>query len=328
MKKLTIVMPFLNEGYEPVNTIMSINNTANPDEIEIIAICDAPEYEYENKLRQFSNVTFIKNQYTIGVDASRSVGINLAKTDAVLIIDAHMRFSHDDWVNKIWIAVQESPKTLWCTRGIVLHDTMTEEELNPLRDVLDVSRHYSVGAILHYFENSSKVPFHLKWSMNSSFLTKTDGFLSCVLGANYAGSSDWLRHIRSFEGMMSWGFSEQYISVKNWLLGGDCRGLDTVSIGHIFRSRAPYVTPYKYHLYNMIFTAYTLFSDELDICNNYINLLKTSSEFTEANKMIEARWDIVQTYRQYFLQYKTTKLSEYLDRFNIQYREIVYGNDE
>lgn len=312
-------MPFLNEGYEPINTIISINNTTDPTQVEIIAICDAPEYEYEEKIKQFSNVTFIKNTHTIGVDASRSVGINLAQTKAVLVIDAHMRFSKDDWVQKIYQAVIEHPKTIWCTRSLVLHDTMSSDELDPMKDVSSVSRKYSVGAKLYYLQDS-KTPLHLKWAEYSSYLTETDGYLSCILGANYAGNVEWLKSIRSFEGLLSWGFSEQYISVKNWLLGGDCRGLDSVSIGHIFRSKAPYVTPFKNNLYNMLFTGYTLFSDELDIFENYISLLEGISDFNTSMKMLESRWDIVSMYKNYFLKKKTQKLTEYFDRFNIQYK--------
>ena len=327
MKKLTIVMPFLNEGYEPINTIISINNTTNPDEIEIIAICDTREYEHEEQIKQFKNVKFIKNEHTIGVDACRSMGINLAQSDTTLIIDAHMRFSRDEWVDKISSAVNESPKTVWCTRSLVLHNTMTEEELDPLKDILCVPRRHSVGAKLYYLEDS-KTPFHLKWAEGSSFLEETNGFLSCILGANYAGSTQWLKEIRSFEGLLSWGFSEQYISVKSWLLGGDCRGLDSVSIGHIFRPQAPFVTPFKYNVYNMMFTAHTLFSDELDIFENYINLLKVFPDFETSTKLIESRWDVVSIYKNYFLTKKVQKLSEYFDRFNIQYKEIVYGNHE
>lgn len=320
MKKLTIIMPFLNEGYEPINTIISINNTTDPTQIQIIAICDSPEYEYEEQITQFPNVIFVKNKQKIGVDASRSVGINLAQTDAVLIIDAHMRFSNDDWVDKIYDAVMSNQKTLWCTRSVVLHNTMTIEELDPLKDVLSVERRYSVGAKLYYQKEESTLPFHLKWAEHSSFLTETNGYVSCILGANYAGSTQWLQSIRSFEGMLTWGFSEQYVSIKNWLLGGDCRGLDSVSIGHIFRRTPPFVSPFRDNVHNMLFTAYTLFSDELDIFTNYISLLSTHHEYENAMKILDSRWDIVNIYRNYFLPKKTQKLTEYFDKFNIQYK--------
>jgi len=319
-------MPFLNEKYEPVNTIISMNNTANPNDFDIIAICDAPEYEFEDDIKQFSNVIFVKNAYTIGVDACRSMGINMTKTPAVLIIDGHMRFSHDDWVNKIFDAVTSSPKTLWCTRSVVLWHEMTPEQMNPMLDVLDMATHYSVGANLRYFTPEKDTgPFGLSWSINSSFLKESGGYLSAVLGANYAGNTTWLKMINSFEGLMNWGFSEQYISIKNWLLGGDCRGLDTVSIGHIFRSKAPFIAPYRSHIYNILFTAHTLFPDELDIFENTIRLLKKheSNNYESASELLKTRWDIVCMYREKFQSMKKLSIKDFFERFSIKYTEVL-----
>lgn len=327
MTKISVVMPFLNEGYEPINTILSINFTIDPTQVEIIAICDAPEYEFEEKIKEFSNVRFIKNKHKVGVDGCRSMGIYLAKSPVTLVIDAHMRFAFDDWVNKIYDVVMDSPKTIWCTRSVVLYDSMTSAELNPHRDVTQISNHYSVGSRMRYHKPPDTVPFNMDWIHTSSFLNENDGYLTCILGANYAGSTEWLRYIRSFEGLIGWGFSEQYISVKNWLLGGDCRGLDTVSIGHIFRKKAPYHTPYRNQLYNIIFTANVLFPEELDIFENYISLIETQHEFKPAIEMIEARWDVVCSYREYFLSKKIQTLTEYFDRFNIQYKDTVYGKN-
>ena len=42
-KRLTVIMPFLNEGDEPLRTIQSIYETANPDDLEIIAIQDGAD---------------------------------------------------------------------------------------------------------------------------------------------------------------------------------------------------------------------------------------------------------------------------------------------
>lgn len=320
MKKLSIIMPFLNEAFEPIKTILSINNTTNPDEIEIIAICDAPHYEYEEKIKQFSNVRFFKNNHGIGPHASHSAGIHLAKSDSVLLIDAHMRFANDDWVNKISTVVKEHPKTLWCARCLVLNHAM---DVDPLKDVTLMTDWYCTGARLHYL-NESK-PLNNKWIAGSSYKEEFDGFVPCILGANYIGNTNWLKHIRSYEGLLNWGFSEQYLSIKNWLLGGDCRGLDSVSIGHIFRSRPPYTLLSKYNLYNMMFTGYTLFSDEHDIFENYMKLLRRDPAFNESMSMIESRWDVVSIYKNYFLANKTQTFASFLDRFNIPYKDTVYG---
>jgi glycosyltransferase involved in cell wall biosynthesis len=322
MKKLTVVMPFLNEEFEPINTIISMNNTADCSEFEIIAICDAPEYKFEEAMRRFTNVRFVKNATTIGLGACRSMGINTASAPVVLVIDAHMRFSNDDWVNKIYNAAMEHPKTLWCTRSYVLRDTMTVQQLSPYKDVLSIAVNYAVGATI-LFDKSNKKPYplSLKWITKSSFLDNYSGYVPCVLGANYFGNTQWLRKIRSFEGLLSWGFSEQHVSIKNWLLGGDCRGLDTVAIGHIFRTTRPYRTDFSYLLYNILFTANVLFAEELDFFNDFMYILESryvdNSSYKSALNLLNERRDIVNIYKHTFLANKQMLIVDYLKKFNI-----------
>ena len=63
MKKISVIMPFLKEGKEPLNTIISMNRTADPSSFEILAICDGEEnYEHENEIRKIPNVKYFKNE--------------------------------------------------------------------------------------------------------------------------------------------------------------------------------------------------------------------------------------------------------------------------
>ncbi len=319
-------MPFLKEGLEPVKTITSINNTTNPQEIEIIAICDEPEYEHEDLINSFNNVKFIKNSHTVGIDASRSIGIHAATAPATLIIDGHMRFSRDDWVNKILEATKKEPTTLWCTKSLVLDTTMSDEELDPFKDALHKERHFSVGAEFH-FNKDHNYPFGLIWLHLTTFKDKyQDNEVPCVLGANYASSTEWLKRSRLFEGLIGYGFSEQYASIKNWLLGGKCKGLEDVGIAHIFRKNRPYTANYTQHLYNMLFTAYTLFPDELDFYTNYINFIASKNvsnpQFNLALEMLEQRYDIVATYRHHALSMKTIKVVDMLSHLNINFEDM------
>lgn len=327
MKKLSVIMPFLKEGMEPIKTIISINNTTNPEDIEILAICDEPEYEYEDYIKSlFNNVILIKNHKTIGIDASRSVGINLASAPASLIIDGHMRFCKDDWVNKISDAVAREPRTLWCTKSLVLNDEMTSKQLDPFDDILSRNLHYSVGANFVISKNNPH-PFGLSWNNLDSFKNFQDGEVPCVLGANYAGSTSWLRKIRAFEGLLGYGYSEQYVSIKNWLLGGKCKGLEDVGIAHIFRKTRPYSYEYKEHIYNILFTAYTLFPEELDFFDKYIKFTKEKNPpYQEALDLLYSRWDIVLTYQKYFMSMKQQKITELMDKFNISYMEAFDEN--
>lgn len=324
MKKLTVVMPFLKENFEPINTIISMNNTDDSSTFEIIAVCDEPYYEFEKELKKFDNVILVKNEHTIGVDASRSIGINMASTPAILVIDGHMRFAKDNWVDKIYDACMQHKKTLWCTRSLVLNDEMPPEKINPFIDVRDMATHYSLGANLFFYKDDRGL-FGLSWSEASSCIERSEGLLSCVLGANYACSTEWLKTIRAFEGLMDYGFSEQYISIKSWLLGGDCRGLDTVSIGHIFRSTAPYIQTYGMHVYNKLFTIHTLLCDETELLQYAIDIMKQKDPngFSEGSDILQKRWDIVLTYQSYFMKMKKKKLTEVFDKFNMPYKEVL-----
>jgi glycosyltransferase involved in cell wall biosynthesis len=332
MKKLSIIMPFLKEGIEPVKTVLSINNTIDSRDVEILVICDEPEYEYEELLIGFKNVRLIKNTHTIGIDSSRSVGINQATAPACLIIDGHMRFLNDDWVTRICDAIKNEPTTLWCTKSLVLTDEMNDEELNPLQDFKVRNLHYSTGATFHISEKNN-LPLGLKWLNGDELKNSNKNYeIPCVLGANYAGSTKWLKKTRAFEGLLGYGYSEQYVSLKNWILGGKCKGLDTVGIAHIFRKTRPYSVDYSANLYNALFTAYTLFPDEVDFFNFYVKFIKykagsNSPEYRRATQMILDRWDIVSTYREYFLSYKKIKVVDFLQYFNIQYNMEGFGDE-
>lgn len=326
-------MPFLKEGIEPVKTVTSINNTTNPHEIEIIAVCDEADYEYEKVLTGFKNVKLIKNKYSMGIDASRSIGINQATAPVCLIIDGHMRFLNDDWVYKIYEAVNDEPSTLWCTKSLVLRDDMTEDELNPLQNFQARNLHYSTGAKIH-ISSDNNLPFGLKWlNGDEIYATNKNKEISCVLGANYCSSTEWLKTQRIFEGLLGYGYSEQYASVKNWVLGGKCKGLDSVGIAHIFRKSRPYICDHTHMLYNALFTAQTLFPDELDFFNFYINFVNTKAghdkQLQTAQQMIVDRWDVVSTYRDHVLGQKKMSVVELFEYFNITYNmgEFGYGND-
>ena len=58
-KKLTIIIPTLNEGTEPVKTIESIHETVPDNLIDIIIIDDASD-DMLTGLDKFSNVRYVK----------------------------------------------------------------------------------------------------------------------------------------------------------------------------------------------------------------------------------------------------------------------------
>lgn len=74
--KLTILIPFLNEGKEVENTIESIVSTSK-DELDIILINDASDYR---SLLEKYDVTYIENEQRKGVSTCRNIGVKRCKT--------------------------------------------------------------------------------------------------------------------------------------------------------------------------------------------------------------------------------------------------------
>jgi hypothetical protein len=139
-----------------------------------------------------------------------------------------------------------------------------------------------------------------------------------------------LKNARIFEGLLGYGYSEQYASIKNWLLGGTCKGLESVSIGHIFRSTRPYTVTHTHFLYNVLFTAYILFSEEVDFFEKYVKFTREknshNTQFEDAIQLLESRHDIVETYRTHAAGLKKMKMVDYLNYFNISYEDFYNEN--
>ena len=65
-KKLTVIIPFLNEGMEVAHTVASIRQYA-ADRVEILVINDASNhlYDYEEMLKPYS-ATYLRNEERLG----------------------------------------------------------------------------------------------------------------------------------------------------------------------------------------------------------------------------------------------------------------------
>lgn len=322
MKKVSVVMVFLNEKAEPLNTLVSMNRSADPSTFEVIMMCDSPEYEFEQEVAKHSNAKLIKNLHRLGPHASTTVGIHMAEAPVILVIDAHMRFCKDEWVEKIHEACMSDPTTLFCTRSYVLRDDMSPELLDPTRDFREVTDRYSVGARLKFYDPKIHElrPLQPEWIEKSNFIKEFNGRVPSLLGANYAMNTEHARKIRSFEGLKLYGFSEQFISIKNWMFGWECKGLDTVGIAHMFRSAPPFVSHSKYFIWNVLWTLHTLFYDNEEFIDKCYEVLhKDTASMPGALEILNENWDLIETYKSYFEPMRKMSSKEFLDKFNIIY---------
>ena len=308
MKKITIVMPYLNEETEPIETIKSIYETADSNLIDIIAIDDNSDKQTD--LSQFKDAKVVKNEKRLGVDGSRQLGVEMSETPYLFVIDAHMRFRNDNWLDKMLESVENEPETIWCTICLGLgYGTM---------NINEHKGEYCGADMLFIDKNAdpsrpAREVLEPKWSNARKNDLTYD--IPCVLGANYVFSREWFDKIHGLKGLQMWGTSEPFLSIKSWMAGGKCKIRTDVKIGHKFRSNAPYATGISHLVYNKIFLCKTILPD--DLSNKLIDNLPKDTNYRIAMKEIENNYEEIMSEREYYESIFNYSIYDYCSKFDI-----------
>jgi glycosyltransferase involved in cell wall biosynthesis len=255
LKRLSIVMPYLNEGEEPYLTALNILETTRPGEVEIIAVDDGSN-EPHTSPGILPQVRMFRNNMRRGSGASKHLGASMAQTPNLLIIDAHMRFRNDQWLQRIVDALEREPQTVFCTTCV---------QLTPENMEMDKARTKYYGANLVLVNNDNPDASIAAQIIEPKWAPEREGDeyeIPCVLGANYAVKAEWFGRIGGMEGLQQWGGEEAFLSLKSWRAGGACKLLKNVEIGHRFRKNATYVTPIYHMYYNKMLICRTIFPPE------------------------------------------------------------------
>lgn len=248
MKKLTVIIPFLNEGAEVYNTVRNILETSN-NEVNIILINDASydNYNYESIAKKYK-LQYIEHGERIGVAASRDEAIDLCKTDYFILLDAHMRAFEKGWHIVIVEEMAKDERVLLCCKTIPL----------------DINGEISQKNKFEGYAAYIKPDLSVEWIFCDIWPNKNIIDIPCVLGASYACEKTYWQYLRGLSGLKSYGMDEQMISLKVWLEGGRCRLLKDLSFGHIFRSSE--TVPYKIDsidfLYNKLYIIELLIGEQ------------------------------------------------------------------
>jgi len=308
MKKISIIMPFLNEADEPYKTIQSIYDTSDPSLFEIIAIDDNSNQRYD--FSRFKDVKYIRNTERLGVDGNRQIGAEIATTDRLLIIDAHERFIPDsNWLNKMIDCIDKEPETAWCCTSIALGYGIND--ITP-----STPRYYGADLMLLNSEfdkgRPSRECIEPKWR---KFENKVEYEVPCILGANYFLYRPYFMHIRGLKGLKMWGSSEPLLSLKYYLSGGTSKIRTDIETAHIYRQNAPYTTMVAPLYANKVYICKTLFPDNL--ANKIIASLPQDNNFKLAMKMLEKEKESIEEDKKYFQSIFKYSIYDYCQKFNI-----------
>lgn len=251
-KRLTVVMPFLNEGEEVGRTVRSIRETAG-DSVDILVLNDDSDdgYDYEADLAGLG-VTYLRNRHRLGAALAKERGARLARTPYFMLLDAHMRFYEPGWADYVADELDRDSQRLLCSKSISLQKD-EQGHVAPSSDTCSPQ-----GAYL-MFLSQKNVPA-IDWNNYEERLpTCAENQIPCVLGAGYATSKSYWQKIRGLEGLVHYGCEEAYISIKAWKEGGGCYLLPRLAIGHIYRKAFPYKVHSFLYLYNYLAISELLF---------------------------------------------------------------------
>lgn len=278
LPELTAVICFANEGVEVERTVADIRRTAG-NAVDIILINDAStdETDYEAVAARY-DCRYLVNEAQVGPAHCRHKGVTWAKTDNVILLDAHMRFYAHDWHARINQAIADDPDVLFCTRS------------KPLKaGGIPSGAPSGEGASITFLETSFEKSLKAQW--NTTPLPGRGGgtFVPCLLGGNYAFRRDYFLAIGGYRGLHRYGGEEPLISIKSWLAGDGCKVIQDVEIGHIYRgpSGAPWTDLIRFQHFNKLATV-TILMDTAET-EPYWRLLKAAPSGAKARDVFKSR---------------------------------------
>jgi hypothetical protein len=243
---LSIVIPSRNEdrlGFTVRRAIESRQGTP----LDIVIVEDGSGRQYGDiPPEQPTDVTvrYLALPRPVGNCYCRHVGIEMARNDAVLVLDAHANFHDtDQWAANLVALVQAFPQAIGCCVSVgIPWDTMS---MDPDPDTGRQRGRYYGAAIQWKTRHSCGryVAMGPKWDGTrgkDAFNLGNAVTVGLALGGAYALSRSWyLDHLKGPWALnRGWGTSEQAICLPNWCLGGESM-LYPVEIGHMYRTNRP-----------------------------------------------------------------------------------------
>jgi glycosyltransferase involved in cell wall biosynthesis len=288
--KLTIIIPFLNEGEEVEHTVESIKSTATTTPcIMLINDASTDAFDYE-AAAQKHGCRYLHNVERLGVAASRNKGVKKCETPYFLLLDGHMRFYENGWDMRLVKLLEENPRSVLCGQTRRLEKDADGNVIQAGGKRISYGAYLSVAAI-----DGLKVI----WNAVDITPYSTLSEVPCILGAAYACSKDYWEYLNGLNGLLYYGMDEQLISIKVWREGGRCLLVKNWEIGHIYRSQFPYEVPNKELIYNRLFILELLFpySIKKDFFSHFKRVY--GKEFEQALELMRSNYTTIKEQRDY-----------------------------
>lgn len=314
--KLTVIIPFLNEREEVVNTLKSIRDHAG-DRVEIIIIDDCSDdgWSYEELASPY-DVSYIRNEKRKGVAASRDLGVALCRTPYFLLLDAHMRFYDGKWPERLVSLLEKDDRVLLCCQSRFLKKDADGRVVHNA-ECPDVYGAFSTFRVDKYWPD-------IEWNQQEQQPGEDIEPIGNVLGAGYAASRRYWNHIRGLQGLRKYGCDEAMLSFKVWREGGRCLLVKDVMIGHIYRDASPYKHYMAEEVSNNLLTAYLTFSQSYYCYSVAIAMRKDMDLYARSMRILRTYKSAIDGMKQYLDSIYTRSFESVLQ----SHRRRLIGADD
>ena len=297
--KLTVIIPFQNEGIEVEKTVTSVRATAKNVNIMLINDNSNDGYDYR-KVAEIFGCSYYNNTTNLGVAGSRNFGVFHCTTPYFVLLDAHMRFYEFDWDERLVNLLNENPNRLITSNTIYIskneHGIYSNENGYVGRN--------SFGTYASFVNmTESGWEYTAKWT--DKLLDQDPNAkvvpCSCVLGAVYASSTEWWFKIGGLTGLIKYGLDEPLMSIKTWLAGGEVLLIKNWGVGHLYRERGNYSVPTVQVNHNQLYLIH-LFSpdDKIPVYEENLRKRIGNSAFNSAKALLMQNYSKLASFKKYF----------------------------
>jgi glycosyltransferase involved in cell wall biosynthesis len=312
---LSIIIAYHNEGFPFIKeTVDQINRTIDVSDYEIIIIDDFSD----EPLRAVPGAIVIRHESNNGVGAAFDTGVQVAKSENIIIMGSDIRFIPNQWASKMLEEIKNFPQALTCTSCVVL----TDEETN-IQKQID-AKQYRGGATLDVITDKKIYPdkpnnwrsiLDARWFFYLPITEEESYEVPCLLGALYGVNKQWYQYIDGWNKHKKWSTLEPFISIKSWMFGGSCRVAPHIKTGHIFKKKNahPHKTGGNIITYNKTVLALLMCPDPYSLLDYYAELYPGVK--TQAKNIEETDW-----YHPLLKKYQSMiklPFNEYINKFNL-----------
>jgi glycosyltransferase involved in cell wall biosynthesis len=248
--KLTIIIPFCNEGDRLRRTIRNLTLTSNGmAQFIIVNDCSDDGFDYEDSLNDYKNsCILLRTAQPSGCCIARELGIAACQTPYFLLMDAHMGFldRDNDWLVRVTKAIERYPDDLLSLSTMGLR--MDGYAVNSPNHAASIGAEWKRAAPSHLLRigwvqapqalgrQCGRMPVNVSeaWRVNSREFNLVSAPIP--LGAAYAASRRQWENLHGLRGLHGYGCDEQLLALKWWACGSRVLCVRNLAAAHMYHT--------------------------------------------------------------------------------------------